>query len=69
MGFRKVVVKKSAAENIASIAWYIESKGMMNTAEKFADSIHDYFFKLADITRSYSICKEPTRAIFGYKCV
>jgi peptidyl-tRNA hydrolase len=34
MGQRKVVVKQSAAENIAAIAWDIESKGMVTTAEK-----------------------------------
>ena len=35
MGIRKVTVKKSAAESIAAIALYIESKGMVATAEKF----------------------------------
>jgi hypothetical protein len=69
MGFRKVVVKQSAADNIAAIAWYIESKGMLATAEKFVDAAYDYFLKLSDIKKSFAICREPARAAFGYKCV
>lgn len=34
MGQRKINVKQSAADNIAAIAWYIESKGLIATAEK-----------------------------------
>lgn len=33
MGRRKINVKQSAAESIAAIAWYIESKGLLATAE------------------------------------
>ena len=69
MGFRKVRVRQSAADNIAAIAWHIESKGMLATAEKFSNSIYDYFLSLADDVKSYPICREPARASFGYKCV
>ena len=69
MGIRKVVVKPGAAENIASIAWYIESKGMLATADKFTDEVYDYFLKLADNRKSYAICREPVRAALGYKCI
>ena len=37
MGSRKVVVKPTAAESISVVAWYIESFGLIDTAEKFAD--------------------------------
>jgi hypothetical protein len=37
MGKRKVVVKQSVADSIAEIAWFIESKGLIATAEKFSD--------------------------------
>ncbi len=43
MGSRKIKVKQTAAENIAAISWYIESKGMLATAEKFADDIYGLF--------------------------
>ena len=69
MGSRKVIVKQSAADDIAAIAWFIESKGLLATAEKFADNIYDYFLKLADTRKSYPVCKEPGRAALGYKCV
>lgn len=69
MGNRKVTVKRSVAQSIATIAWYIESKGMVATAEKFTDSIYDYFIKLADARKSFAACRDPQRAIIGYKCV
>jgi hypothetical protein len=69
MGIRKITVKKSVAESIAAIAWFIESKGLVVTAEKFSDNVYDFFVKLADDRRSYSICREPARQAMGYKCV
>ena len=69
MGSRKVVVKPDAAENIAAIAWYIESKGMLATADKFTDDVYDYFMRLADSQKSYAICREPVRAALGFKCI
>lgn len=69
MGRRKIVVKQSAADSIASIAWFIESKGLLVTAEKFADSIYDFFLKIADDRKSYAICGDPARALVGYKCI
>lgn len=69
MGGRKITVKQSAAESIAAIAWYVESKGLLATAEKFADDAYDFFVKLADKRKSYPLCREPGRASSGYKCV
>lgn len=69
MGSRKVViVKQSVADNIAAIAWYIESKGLIATADKFVDNVYDHFLKLANHKKSYPICKEPERQSLGYKC-
>lgn len=69
MGQRKVSVKQGAADNIAAIAWYIESKGLLVTADKFTDAVYDYFIKMADTRKSYHLCTEPDRAIIGYKCI
>lgn len=69
MGGRKIVVKESAAENIAAIAWYIESKGMVATADKFVDAVYDYFIKVADKRKVHAVCREPERAVLGYKCI
>jgi plasmid stabilization system protein ParE len=57
MGRRKVVVKQAAAENIAAIAWFIESKGMVATADKFTDNVYDAFIKLTDERKRYPICR------------
>jgi hypothetical protein len=48
MGSRKVIVKRSAAEGIAAIAWFIESKGMLATADKFTDNVYDFLASLSD---------------------
>ena len=69
MGRRKVIIKQSAADNIAAISWFIESKGLIATAEKFTDDAYNYIIKLADNRKSYSICREPGRAAIGYKCI
>ena len=69
MGSRKITLKLSAAESIAAIAWFIESKGMIATADKFTDDVYDAFLKLADERKSFSICREPERAALGYKCI
>jgi hypothetical protein len=68
MGSRKITVKQSAAESIAAIAWFIESKGMIATANKFTDAAYDYFIILANNLKSYPVCREPHRAALNYKC-
>ncbi len=69
MGRRKITVKQTVADTIASISWYIESKGLIATAEKFADDVYDYFIKIADDRKSYALCRDPQRALLGYKCI
>ncbi len=69
MGRRKVIVKRSAAESIASVAWYIESKGMLATAEKFTDNVYDFIESLSDERKSFAYCREPQRLLLGNKCV
>ena len=69
MGTRKIIVKQSAADNIAAIAWFIESKGLIKTANKFTDDAYDFFEKIGDTIRSYSVCRDSARAILGYKCI
>jgi len=55
MGRRKVIVKQTAADNIAAIAWFIESKGLIATADKFTDAVYDSFIKLGNEIKSYPI--------------
>jgi plasmid stabilization system protein ParE len=69
MGSRKVIVKRSAAEGIAAIAWFIESKGMLATADKFTDNVYDFLASLSDERKSFALCREPQRLLLGYKCI
>ncbi len=69
MGWRQVTIKESVAESIAAVAWYIESKGLIATAENFADSVYDFFIKLSDSRRNHALCRDPERAFLGYKCI
>lgn len=69
MGQRKIRLKENVADNISAIAWFIESKGMIATAEKFVEDVYDFLEKLADPKKSYPICQDPVRATLGYKCV
>ncbi len=48
MGQRKVKLKLSAAKSIAEVSWYIESRGMVKTAEKFSDAVYDFIETLTD---------------------
>ena len=45
---REIIIKESVADSIADIAWYIESRGLVATAEKFADDAYDFLERLAD---------------------
>lgn len=69
MGSRKIIVKQSAADNIAAISWFIESKGLIATANKFTDDVYDFFIEIADNLVTHSICRDPKRAILGFKCI
>lgn len=69
MGLRKIIVKQSVANSVARIAWFVESKGLLATAEKFTDNVYDFCLKLADTKRSHAICRDPKRALMGYKCI
>ena len=69
MGYREIIIKESVADSIADIAWFIESQGLVKTAEKFADAVYDFIVKLSDSRRGHVICREPERAMLGYKCV
>ncbi|MEO8819555.1 MAG: hypothetical protein ABI267_04190 [Ginsengibacter sp.] len=69
MGRRKIIIKQAAADNIAAISWFIESKGLIETANKFTDDAYDFFIEISDKIKSYSICRDPGRAILGYKCI
>jgi len=68
MGERKIVIRESVTESIAEIAWFIESKGLPSTAEKFSDDTYNFIAHLANDRVTHSLCKEPLRNLIGQKC-
>jgi hypothetical protein len=69
VGRRKVTIKQSVAESIAAVAWFIESKGLVVTAEKFTDGVYNFLIKLADARSGHAVCHDPQRALLDYKCM
>ena len=69
MGFRKVSIRQSVIESIAEISLYLESEGLLATAEKFNDDAYDFIAKLGDTRKGYRTCREPVRDLMGYKCI
>jgi hypothetical protein len=69
MGFRKVAVRQSVAESIAAISLYLESEGLLATAEKFSDDVYDFISKLGDSRKRYRVCRDHERQLLGYKCI
>ena len=69
MGRRKVVVLVSVRTSIAEASWYIESKGLIATADKFADAVYNFIERLSNPNISYKICSEPERALHGLRCI
>jgi hypothetical protein len=45
---RKVAILQTAAEEVAHVAYFIESKGLQKTAKKFVDESFAFFHKLGD---------------------
>jgi hypothetical protein len=68
MGFRKITVLQSAADSIAAISFYLESEGLLATAEKFTDDAYDFIEKLSDNRKRHRICRDPEREAMGFKC-
>jgi hypothetical protein len=56
---RKITIRESVAVSIAQVALFIESKGMIATAEKFSDSAYDFIEALANEKLIHNVCKEP----------
>ncbi len=69
MGKRKIIIRESAAKSIAEAAWFIESKGMIITAEKFNVAVYDFIESLQDNLVTHAACREPKRNLLGLKCL
>jgi hypothetical protein len=69
MGYRKITIESEVAEEIANISFFIESKGLPETAIKFTKSVMN-FIRKTDFDRiEFPDCREPERASLGLKCI
>ena len=70
MGKRKVSILEPAAEAVADIALFIESKGMPQTAKKFVDKAFEFFEQLSDERIEHKPCNyNNVWKYLEYRCV
>lgn len=69
MGKRKVSILEPAATSIAEIAWFIESKGLPQTAKKFVDEVFEFFAGLSDERIVHMPCKYKEWKYLNYRCI
>jgi hypothetical protein len=67
MGKRKVSILSNASEELAHIAYFIESKGLPDTAKKFVFDAFAFFETLADDRLSHQPCKFQYWKMKDYK--
>jgi plasmid stabilization system protein ParE len=69
MGKRKVRILDTASIAVAEIAFFIEGKGLPQTAKKFVDEAFKFFDRLSDSVLEHKPCMyEPWREL-EYRCV
>jgi hypothetical protein len=59
MGKRKVSILEPASTGVAEIAFFIEAKGLPQTAKKFVDNAFEFFEKLSDERVVHKSCSYP----------
>lgn len=69
MGKRKVSILEPAATAVAEVAFFIESKGLPETAKRFVDDAFAFFDKISDDTIEYMICRNKVWKRLGYRCI
>lgn len=68
MAQRKVSVLDKAAEEVAYVAYFIESKGLPKTAKKFVAESFKFFKTLGDPTIKHRPCHFLEWKEEGYRC-
>lgn len=68
MAQRQVTILSKASEEVANIAYFIESQGMPTTAKKFVDECFLFFQKLGNNKITHKPCRNEIWNILGYRC-
>jgi hypothetical protein len=66
---RKVTILDKAVQEVAHVAYFIESKGLPETAKKFVGEAFQYFEKLGEDSIKHRPCKYLPWKIEGFRCV
>jgi hypothetical protein len=69
MGKRKVTILDTAADAVAEVAFFVEEKGMAQTAKKFVAEAFEFFEKLSDERIQHHPCSYPLWKSLNYRCV
>ena len=69
MGKRKVSILEPASSAVAEIAYFIESKGLPQTAKKFVDEAFEFFDKLSGDFSVHKPCVYEAWKKLNYRCV
>ncbi len=68
MAQRKVRILHKAAEEVAYVAYFIESKGLPKTAKRFVDESFSFFHKLGNSMVRHKPCNQVVWKEEGYRC-
>lgn len=69
MGKRKVTILDCASDAVAEVAFFIEGKGMPQTAREFVDGVFEFFEKLSDERIVHHPCAYPLWKSLNYRCI
>jgi hypothetical protein len=69
MGQKQVTILDPATDGVAEAAYFIESKGMPETAKKFVDNAFEFFDRLSDKTIEHHPCTYLLWRNLNYRCV
>lgn len=68
MGKRKITILDTAVNAVAKVSFFIEEKGLSETAKRFVDDVFVFFDKLADERIVHRPCTYPAWRKLTYKC-
>jgi hypothetical protein len=69
MGKKQVTILDSVVEEVASIALFIEGKGLSQTAKKFVDEAFEFFGQLSNEEITHRPCKYLPWQTLNLRCV
>jgi hypothetical protein len=69
MGKREVTILDPATDSVAEAAYFIEGKGLPETAKRFVDEVFQFFTSLANERIEHHLCTYPIWKNLQYRCV